>query len=112
MAEQSDKLNPEKAGEANNLPKAARDRRKFAQGLVTAMGLTAAVASPSVMASDKQRAPEPVKSRILQQIKKDLATNGAGGTDCYDRGLAGDHYTRGDCTGTGGGPVPVNPIEN
>jgi hypothetical protein len=106
MAEQSNKLNLEKAGEENDLPKVARDRRKFAQGLATAMGLTAVVASPSVMAGESRPAPEQVKSKILQQIQKDLADTKAG-TDCYDRGPAGDHYLRGSCVTVD----PVEPIE-
>lgn len=104
MTEESNELvNQQVEGvEEKDMPKATHNRRKFAQNLATALGLTAVVAGTSVASGNPD---SKVKSRILEQIQKDLADR-AMGADCYDRGPAGDHYLKGDC------PGPILPSES
>jgi hypothetical protein len=104
MTEQSNEFTGRRAEGPEQKEGAKPNRRRFAQGLATALGLTAVVAgAPAVGASGKPS--EEVKSRILERIQKDLTASEAD-ADCYDRGPAGDHYLKGDC------PGPILPIDS
>ena|ERR1700733_4972577 len=81
--------------ETTSTSEVQHDRRKFAQGLATALGIAGIVGTAAASSEAKEiPGPDHVKSRILRQIQKDIEVN-YGQADCYNRGAVGDHYQKG-----------------